>query len=59
MDKGLPSYEFFKNQLKYCLKLKKNPNSGLDIAGLHDVDEVLAVLPVPSDTAPEPGCMVW
>jgi len=40
------------------LLTEKIPNSGLDIAGLHDV-EVLAVLPVPSDTAPESGCMVW
>ena len=55
----MPSYEFFLKPIKILLKTEKNPKSGLDIAGLHDVDEVLAVLPVPSDTAPEPGCMVW
>ena len=55
----MPSYDFLKKPIKILFKTEKIPNSGLDIAGLHDVDEVLAVLPVPSDTAPEPGCMVW
>ena len=35
------------------------PNSGLDIAGLPDVDDLLAVLPVPSNTAPAPAISMY